>query len=86
MVKPFLDHLVVQTADNLITILFYTTLYDKSDVVLLHFGTNDILSNANDTELANNITLVNKDFGAMQLVTVSYRFCGAEFKSHIHFC
>ena len=59
---------------------------DNKPDVLLHVGTNDILSNANDTELANNITLVNKDFGAMQLVTVSYRFCGAEFKSHIHFC
>ena len=32
------------------------------------------------------ITLVNKDFGAMQLVTVPYGFCGAEFKNHIHFC
>ena len=32
------------------------------------------------------ITLVNKDFGVMQLVTVSYGFCGAEFKNHIHFC
>ena len=32
------------------------------------------------------ITLVNKDFGVMQLVTVSYGFSGAEFKNHIHFC
>ena len=32
-----------------------TLVDDKPDVVLLHVGTNDILSNANDTELANNI-------------------------------
>ena len=32
------------------------------------------------------ITLVNNDFGAMQLVTVCYGFCGAEFKNQIHFC
>ena len=32
------------------------------------------------------ITLVNRYFGAMQLVIVSYDFCGAEFKNHIHFC
>ena len=32
------------------------------------------------------IALVNKDFGAMQLVTVSYGFYGTEFKNHIHFC
>ena len=32
------------------------------------------------------ITVVNKDFGAMQLVTVSYAFYGGEFKNHIHFC
>ena len=30
--------------------------------------------------------VVNKDFGAMQLVTVSYGFCGPEFKNHIQFC
>ena len=33
---------------------FIITLY-KPDVVLLHLGTSDILNNANDTELANNI-------------------------------
>ena len=32
-----------------------THLDDKSVVVLLHVGTNDVLSNANDNELANNI-------------------------------
>ena len=32
------------------------------------------------------ITLANKDFVAMQLVTVSYGFCGAKFKNHISFC
>ena len=31
-----------------------TLVDDKPDVVLLHVGTNDILSNANDTEVANN--------------------------------
>ena len=45
---------MVQTADNLITII--PTLADnKPDVVLVHVGTNDILSNANDTGLVNNI-------------------------------
>ena len=29
---------------------------DQPGVFLLHFGTNDMLNNANDTELANNIT------------------------------
>ena len=33
-----------------------------------------------------NIILVNKDFGAMLIVTVSYGFCGAKFKNHIYFC
>ena len=32
------------------------------------------------------IILVRKDFGAMQLATVSYGFRGTEFKNHIHFC
>ena len=32
-----------------------TLVDDKPDVILLHVGTNDILSNASDTELANNI-------------------------------
>ena len=32
-----------------------TLVDDKPDVALLHVGTNGILSNANDTELANNI-------------------------------
>ena len=32
-----------------------TIVDDKPDVVLLHVGTNDILSNANNTELANNM-------------------------------
>ena len=55
MEKPFSHHLVVQTADNLITII--PTLVDnKPVVVLMHVGTNDMLSNANNTELVNNIT------------------------------
>ena len=35
-----------------------TLVDDKPDVVLLHVGTNDILSNANDAELANNIIII----------------------------
>ena len=39
-----LDHYIIPTLVD-----------DKPDVVLLHVGTNDILSNANDIELANHI-------------------------------
>ena len=53
VVKPFFDHLMVQTADNLINILLLID--DKPDVVLLYVDTNDILSDVNDTKLANNI-------------------------------
>ena len=35
-----------------------TLVDDKPDVVLLHVGTNDILSNASDAELANNISIL----------------------------
>lgn len=53
VVKPFFDHLIAQTADNLINILLLID--DKPDVVLLYVDTNDILSDVNDTKLANNI-------------------------------
>ena len=39
-----LDHYIIPTLVD-----------DRPDAALLHVGTNDILSNANDTELANNI-------------------------------
>ena len=51
MVKPFLD-----SNSNQIDHYFIPTLVDdKPDVVLLHVGINDMFSNANNTELTNNI-------------------------------
>ena len=55
VVKPFFDRLIAQTADNLINILLLID--DKPDVVLLYVGTNDILSDVNDTKLANIINI-----------------------------
>ena len=39
-----------------------TLVDNKPDVVLLHVGTTDVLSNANDTELANNIINIGLNF------------------------
>ena len=56
VVKPFLDHLDHgANSKQLDHYIIPTLVDDKPDVVLLHIDTNDILSNANDTELANNI-------------------------------
>ena len=43
-------------------------------------GTYNLKSN-----IKKNITIAKKDFGAMELVTVSYGVSGAEFKNHTHF-
>ena len=39
-----------------------TPVDDKSDAILLHVGTNNILSNANDTEIANNIIIIGLNY------------------------
>ena len=55
VVKPFFRTFSGANSKRIYHYIIPTLVDDKRDVVLLHVDTNDILSNANDTELAINI-------------------------------